>query len=214
MVDWTRFQTDKVYRLQVLNSLLSSDQGRAVLSDLVGELHQEWNTANFSRKMEIYKERYLAQFEKIEASPPVLYAGETLGLDWGKVTKWVGIGALTAVAGYGLLRFAPAALGAAARGVGMAAGLLYKGGAVAVPALWRWSKVSGWRALGVSLAILFSSEWAYSKIIKRKSMIEKVIDKSGEVVQAVPGFIKTGMGLAIVLFGAVALYNYSKKKDE
>jgi len=212
MVNWSEFEKNKVYRLQILNTLLSTDQGRAVLSDLVRDLHQEWTGATFNEKMQIYKDRYLAQWEKVEAAPPVLYAGETLGLDWGKVGKWVGIGALTAVAGYGLLRFAPAALGMAAKGIGMAAGLLYKGGAVAVPALWKWSTVSGWRALGVSLAVLFSSEWAYSKIIGRKSQIEKVVEKSSEIVRAVPGFVTTGMGLAIVLFGAVALYNYTKKE--
>jgi hypothetical protein len=93
----------------------------------------------------------------------------------------------------------------------MVAGLLYKGGAVAVPALWNWSTKSGWRALGVSLAILFSSEWAYSKIVNKKSLVEKVVDKTGDIVRAVPGTLKSGIILAVVLFGAMALYNYSKK---
>lgn len=183
-----------------------------MLSGLVAELHQEWNQASWVQKAQIYRENQLTQWEKVEASPPELFQTEMLGeIPWGKVAKWTGIGALTAVAGFGLLRWAPVALGAAARGVGMVAGLVIRGGAVAVPALWKWSTVSGWRALGVSLAILFSSQWAYSKIVGKKSLIEIVVDKSGDIVRAVPGTLKSGIILAVVLFGAMALYNYSKK---
>lgn len=216
--DWKRFQSSPEYRMEILQALLSTPAGRSALSELVSDLHQDFNGLSFTDRMNFYSLHYqLKAWQNIQAAPPALYGvsiHDLSGVDWKGVVKWTGVAALTAVAGYGLLRIAPAVLGTVAQGVGMAAGVLLRGGSVvasSIPALWTWATASGWRALGVSLAVLFSSEWAYSKIIGKRSLFEKALEKTGEIVKAAPAAIKSGMLLAIALFGVVAIYNITRK---
>lgn len=220
MINWARFEKDIPYRLSVVNELLKSKDGRDLVLDLVRDMYSDFSRLSLTQKIELVRLNYLLKgVEKIEVIPDTLFPQPktVLGVDWVYGAKWVGIGALCAVASVGVLALAApglagGAFAAAATGLGAAASIAVRGIASAVPALWTWSTANGYRAAGVSIGLLLAGNWGYSKLAGKKSLIEKILDKSGEMIKAAPAAIKTGIILAIALFGAMAIYNITAKQ--